>query len=236
MLADRRAACCRSPRWPRRWACRPASRGVGQVGPAVIVAAGERRMAFVVDELLAEQEIIVKGLGARVRHARFFSGATILLSGADRPGPERGEPGPHGARPGARRALDAAGTRGRARRRGSGSWSSTTRSPRGPWRRALLEAAGYEVATAVDGEDGWRTAPGAGRRPPDQRRRDAPDGRLRADRGGPRLGAVRRPAGRPVHLARERADKARGSKSAPTPTSSRGLRPETCSKPWPNSC
>src|SRR5207244_3696926 len=59
---------------------RTASGANGQ-RPGLIVAAGERRMAFIVDELLAEQEILVKGLGSRIRRIRHISGATILPSG-----------------------------------------------------------------------------------------------------------------------------------------------------------
>ena len=119
--------------------------------PAVIVAAGERRMAFLVDEFLAEQEITVKGLGARVRHARFFSGATILPSGK------------------IALVLNAASLIRAALARGSGT-ATIVPSPRPRKRllvvedsvttrsmeKGLLEAAGYEVATASDGEAGWR--------------------------------------------------------------------------------
>src|SRR5262249_13915748 len=49
--------------------------------PVVIVAAGDRRMAFLVDEFLAEQEVVVKNLGARIRRLRHVAGATILPSG-----------------------------------------------------------------------------------------------------------------------------------------------------------
>jgi len=129
--------------------------GRGKV-PAVIVAAGERRMAFLVDEFLAEQEVTVKGLGARVRHARFFSGATIQPSGrialvlnaaslirsalgrtsspAPAPGPPSRPPAP------ARKRVLVVDD------------SATSRA----WGRSLLESAGYEVATGLDGEDGWR--------------------------------------------------------------------------------
>ncbi len=48
---------------------------------ALVVAAGERRMAFVVDEFLAEQEIVVKSLGSRIRRLRHVAGATLLPSG-----------------------------------------------------------------------------------------------------------------------------------------------------------
>ena len=135
----------------------PAATAAGADGkrPGLIVAAAERRMAFVVDELIAEQEIVVKGLGDRIRRVRNFSGATILPSGrialvlnaaaliraamSQSAGPT---PAPVPA------------MTVRSRRSGC-SWS-TTRSPRAPWRRASCEAAGYEVVTAADGEAGWK--------------------------------------------------------------------------------
>jgi two-component system chemotaxis sensor kinase CheA len=49
--------------------------------PALVVAAGDKRLAFVVDEFLAAQEIVIKNLGARIRRVRHISGATILPSG-----------------------------------------------------------------------------------------------------------------------------------------------------------
>jgi two-component system chemotaxis sensor kinase CheA len=122
--------------------------------PGVIVAAGERRMAFLVDELISEQEITVKTLGARVRHARFFSGATIQPSGRIAL--------VLNAASLVRAALGLAPGPSPARSRGPSMTrkrllvvddSVTTRS----LEKGLLEAAGYEVATAVDGEAGWRT-------------------------------------------------------------------------------
>ncbi len=106
--------------------------------PGLIVAVGDRRAVLVVDELLAEQEVVVKGLGARVRRARLVSGATILPSGRVAPvlntanvlraalsrGAAASPRGPSRRRP-ARRP-----------RRGGACSSSTTRSPRGRWRRA----------------------------------------------------------------------------------------------------
>jgi two-component system chemotaxis sensor kinase CheA len=131
--------------------------------PGVIVAAGERRMVFLVDDFLSEQEITVKGLGARVRHARFFSGAAIQPSGK------------------IALMLNAASLVRAALSRGSGATSSpASMAPSARSRpstpapskkrllvvddsatarslgKGLLEAEGYEVAVAVDGEDGWR--------------------------------------------------------------------------------
>jgi len=123
--------------------------------PAVVVAAGDRLVAFLVDELVAEQEIIIKTLGPRVRRVRNLSGATILPSGrvalvlnavslvrdAMARGPAAAVPDPAAARtPPARRRLLVVDD------------SLTTRT----LEQSILEAAGYEVATAVDGEDGWR--------------------------------------------------------------------------------
>jgi len=131
----------------------PASAG-GKV-PGLVVTAGERRMAFLVDELIAEQEVVVKGLGARVRRIRNLSGATILPSGRvalvvnaanlirSALGQARGAPvarAAAGAAPEARRRLLVVDD------------SVTTRT----LEKSILEAAGYDVTVAVDGEDGWR--------------------------------------------------------------------------------
>jgi len=129
--------------------------GAGGKRPGLIVAAAERRMAFVVDELIAEQEIVVKGLGDRIRRVRNFSGATILPSGrialvlhaaaliraamSRSVGPT---PAPVPAMTGslARKRLLVVDD------------SVTTRS----LEKSILEAAGYEVVTAADGEAGWK--------------------------------------------------------------------------------
>ncbi len=48
---------------------------------ALILTTGNRRIAFVVDAFLAEQEIVVKGLGHRLKRLKHLSGASILASG-----------------------------------------------------------------------------------------------------------------------------------------------------------
>ncbi len=122
--------------------------------PAVIVAAGERHMAFLVDEFLSEGEIVVKGLGPRLRRVRHVSGSTILPSGQ------------------IALVLNAAHLiRGGI---GLGSGSASTRSANGATPKvrkrllvaddsvttrtlveSILKGAGYEVNVAVDGEDAW---------------------------------------------------------------------------------
>jgi two-component system chemotaxis sensor kinase CheA len=121
----------------------------------VIVVAGERQMAFAVDEFLAEQEVVVKALGPRIRSLRHVLGATILPSGqialvlnaanvmrtalSRMPGPALAAP-KAGAEPAARKRLLVVDD------------SLTTRT----LEKSILEAAGYEVATAADGVAGWQ--------------------------------------------------------------------------------
>jgi two-component system chemotaxis sensor kinase CheA len=125
----------------------------GDKVPVLIVAAGEQRMAFVVDEFLAEQEIMIKGLGARIRRVAHVSGATILPSGKialvlnaaslvrtalAAPG---GAPAPLVVRaaPESRKRIVLAED------------SLTTRT----LMKSILEAAGYDVTAAADGAAAW---------------------------------------------------------------------------------
>jgi len=54
----------------------------GDKAPVVVLGSTEERVAFLVDELLGEHEIVVKGLGAPLRRVRNVSGATIAGDGA----------------------------------------------------------------------------------------------------------------------------------------------------------
>jgi two-component system chemotaxis sensor kinase CheA len=47
----------------------------------VIVATAERRMAFVVDRLVGEQEMVIKGMGQQLRHVGGIAGATVMGNG-----------------------------------------------------------------------------------------------------------------------------------------------------------
>jgi two-component system chemotaxis sensor kinase CheA len=121
--------------------------------PVVLVTAGDRALAFAVDEFLAEQEVVVKSLGARIRHLRHVAGATLLPSGkialvlnaanlvrtalvrAPAPAPEPAE----AAAPTRKRLLVV-------------DDSVTTRA----LEKSILEAAGYEVLAAADGRAAWQ--------------------------------------------------------------------------------
>lgn len=59
---------------------RPPDAGTGGFH-AVLLSDGERRVVLLVDELLAEQPVAVRGLGARVRKQDLVAGATLLPSG-----------------------------------------------------------------------------------------------------------------------------------------------------------
>ncbi|MBY0522031.1 MAG: response regulator [Gemmataceae bacterium] len=121
--------------------------------PGFIAIAGERRVVFLADEFSAEQEVVVKGLGARFRQVPHVSGATILPSGqialvlnasalarsALTRVPAHGAPAlrPQEA-PKKKRILIAED-------------SVTTRT----LQKTILESAGYEVLAAPDGAAAW---------------------------------------------------------------------------------
>jgi two-component system chemotaxis sensor kinase CheA len=122
--------------------------------PAVILISDERRLAVIADGLISEEEILVRPLEGVRRPPRGIAGAALLASGRislvlDTP------------------AIVAAGLRfdgtlaGLAKDREEPANalrilvvddSITTRT----LEASILQTAGYEVETAVDGEDAWR--------------------------------------------------------------------------------
>lgn len=121
---------------------------------AALVTAGESRVAFVVDELVAAHDVVVKSLGRRLRHLAGVSGATILPSG----GVALVLNAAHLVRralsgtPGTPFGPSSAGTVAPRKRVLLADDSVTTRA----LERSLLEAAGYEVVLAADGRAAWR--------------------------------------------------------------------------------
>jgi len=126
-------------------------RGAGEF--VVLVEAAASRVAFVVDELLAEQDLVVTGLGRRLRRVANIAGCALLedgdialiLSAAELAETALGTRSPRALTPQAapppvRRRLLVADD------------SVTTRT----LEKALLEEAGYDVTLAADGHQAWR--------------------------------------------------------------------------------
>ncbi len=117
----------------------------------VVLASGGKRMAFLVDEVLHEQEVLVKTLGSQLARVRNIAGATLLGTGKVVPilnipdlmtsavkiAPSRAE-APAGE-PEERMSILVVED------------SITART----LLKTILESAGYEVATAVDGIDAF---------------------------------------------------------------------------------
>ena len=129
------------------------SQGAGNKVPAVVVCSGDRRVAFLVDELQTEQEIVVQGLGPRVRRLPQVSGATLLPSGQvalvlNAANLLRAAFGAPALAAPAAEAEPAAPPRKRLLVVDD---SVTTRT----LEKSILESAGYEVVTAIDGQAAW---------------------------------------------------------------------------------
>ncbi len=123
--------------------------------PLVVLASGERQVAFAVDELIAEQELVVKSLGARLRRVRNIAGATVLPTGRIALILSAAELTQQvGARVSGHTLTSALSEeRPQAKRRVLVVDDSvTTRT----LEKSILEAAGYEVLIAVNGSDAWQ--------------------------------------------------------------------------------
>jgi two-component system chemotaxis sensor kinase CheA len=118
---------------------------------AVVLASGSARAALVVDEVLAEQEVLVRALGPRVRRARHVSAAAVLPDGRlalllNPASLVRAA----GGRPSATLFPTPAAQRAK-RRVVLADDSPTTRA----LEQSILEGAGYEVVACVDGAEAW---------------------------------------------------------------------------------
>lgn len=122
---------------------------------AAVVQDGRNAAAFAVDELLSEQEIVVKNLGRRVGSVRKVAGTTLLpdgrlaliLNAAELLEAVRDHSAAFRSLP----KAPAAGTK-RKRRLLVVDDSVTTRA----LQKSILESAGFEVIAASDGEEAWR--------------------------------------------------------------------------------
>jgi two-component system chemotaxis sensor kinase CheA len=120
-----------------------------------VLQGGDRRLAVAVDELLAEEEIVVRPVWRDRDPLPHVSGATILGTGrvalVVNPATIVEAGLALEAGPGARVADVKPAGRTRLRVLVVDD-SITTRT----LEQSILEAAGYDVLTAVDGADGWR--------------------------------------------------------------------------------
>lgn len=122
----------------------------------VVLGTGRQRVAFQVEEILGEQEVLVKTLGRQLARVRNIAGASVLGSGqvvAVLNVPDLLKSAVK--RVAAPAASVAEATPGEAARRSIlvVEDSITSRS----LLKNILESAGYQVATAVDGMDAYTT-------------------------------------------------------------------------------
>lgn len=121
--------------------------------PIVIAAVGDARVAFAVDELCEERELVVKSLGPRLSKLPNLAGAAILPSGKVAMVLHTAELMRSAMRNRSReRAPRFAASSAQSRKRLIVAEDTlTTRS----LLKGLLEAAGYEVTVAPDGAEAW---------------------------------------------------------------------------------
>ena len=136
--------------------------GTTAKGLAIVLHVADQSVAVVVDEVLSEQEVLVKNLGSRVRRLRHFSGCTLLPTGKialviNAANVVRTALGLKLDQVAAARASTSSGKQSVAGPDAHGRTlllaedSVTTRV----LLRNILESAGYEVTTAVDGQQAW---------------------------------------------------------------------------------
>jgi two-component system chemotaxis sensor kinase CheA len=134
---------------------KPATRtGASELIPALILRAGENVVAFSVDSIVQEQEILVKGLGRQLSRVRNVSGATVLGSGRLVPilaVSDLVKSAIKGIRPGAGLAARIEELEDETKTVLVVEDSITSRM----LLKNILETSGYQVKTAVDGVDAW---------------------------------------------------------------------------------
>ena len=129
------------------------SEGATEPLPIVVLAHADTRIAFQVDEILDEQQVMLKGLGKQLRRVRNVAGAAILGSSRVVPVLNVSDLMKSALRnvvP-SRSAADLEDTPSKRARVLVAEDSITSRS----LLKNILETAGYDVTTAVDGTDAY---------------------------------------------------------------------------------
>jgi two-component system chemotaxis sensor kinase CheA len=123
----------------------------GEVRPIVVVRASDRQVAFLVDEVKGEQEVVVKGLGRQLTRVRNISGACISGSGAVIPILNVADLVESAITSGVPEPIGVTQDKGpkRSGRLLLAEDSITSRT----LLKSILEAVGYEVIVSVDGMD-----------------------------------------------------------------------------------
>lgn len=132
---------------------RPAPNGTGT--PFVLLGTGDQRIAFAIDAVLGEQEVLVKRLGKPLVRVRNIAGATVLGSGQVAPilsVTDLLKSARKTSRPVSRAATDKPAER-EAKSILIAEDSITSRM----LLKGILESAGYRVKTAVDGMEAFTT-------------------------------------------------------------------------------
>ena len=119
----------------------------------VVLGAGERRIGFRVDEVLGEQEVLVKGLGKQLSNVPNISGATILGSGKVVPILNVNDllTSPLDA------ALPVSGAEAAEGKEEKSILVVEDSITSRMLLKSILEGAGYSVKTAVDGSEAYTT-------------------------------------------------------------------------------
>ena len=119
--------------------------------PVLILAAAEKRLAVQVEEVLAEEEVLVKGLGRQLRRVRNIAGATVLGAGAVVPVLNVSDLMISAVRPGGTVGAPVAMEKApvQTSRILVADDSITART----LLKNILETSGHQVTTAVDGAD-----------------------------------------------------------------------------------
>ena len=132
---------------------RPRPRNDSPYCQAVVLGHAARRAAFVVNEVVADQEVLVKQLGPLLKRVRNVAAATVLGAGRVVPILNVGDLLKSAGRADPARPMAESQTAAPERSLLVVEDSITSRS----LLKGILEAAGYQVTTAVDGLDGLAT-------------------------------------------------------------------------------
>lgn len=123
--------------------------------PVVVMGSGEKTIACIVDHVINEQEVLVKSLGKQLKRVPNISGATILGNGRVVPILNVNDLISNASGKSISRAMEKKIDMKQKERQKSlliveDSFTSRTLL------KNILEASGYQIKTAIDGEDGFR--------------------------------------------------------------------------------